>query len=546
MKAKQSVSIKKVGVMSLWDKVLYFFLLLFGLISTGIFGFWWFESNHIPQNFGGIYHGLDMLLFTTLSYIVWYQLVNELFSWYTALFIRHPKEIKPAKNKKVAFLTAFVPGKEPYDVLENALFAMTAADYPHDTWLLDEGNDETAKQICRKYGVKHFSRKGIAKYNTSSGEFKAKTKAGNYNSWYDSHGNAYDFVAQIDVDFIPRHDFLTKTLGYFRDPEVGFVGSPQVYGNTDESWIAKGAAEQAYSFHGAMQKGFYGQDMTLFIGANHVVRVAAHDTIEGYSGHIVEDHLTGMKFYSKKWKSVYVPEILARGEGPATWDAYFSQQMRWAYGLFDILFTQSPKLFRKMRLHHIVNYYILQQYYFYGLTQVLGIGLITLYCLFGIQATSMKLVDLLLLYPPVLLIQQVLFLWLQKFSIDPENESGLLLRSKLLSLAVWPIYLLALCSSVTGKRLNYAVTPKGSKQEDSGNVKLFIPHAILGTVTVLDMLLSFYTHHQAIQILVWAWVNTLVMYYFVFTEAMKELVAFVEKLHFSSLFAPLPKFAGSK
>ena len=45
-----------------------------------------------------------------------------------------------------------------------------------DVWLLDEGNDPDAMAACAAIGVRHFSRKGIARYNQPSGEFKAKTK----------------------------------------------------------------------------------------------------------------------------------------------------------------------------------------------------------------------------------------------------------------------------------------------------------------------------------------------------------------------------------
>jgi len=392
---------------------------------------------------------------------------------------------------------------------------MAAVDYPHDTWLLDEGDDPRAKEICERLGVKHYSRKGVPHYNTENGPFKAKTKGGNHNSWHHQYGHNYDFVAQIDVDFVPRKDFLTMTLGYFRDPKVAFVGTPQVYGNIDESWIVQGAAEQAYGFYGTTQKGFFGKDMQLFIGANHVVRVAALNDIGGYSGHIVEDHLTGMKIYSNRWKSVYVPEKLAIGEGPATWDAYFSQQMRWAYGLIDILLHHSPKLLPRMKRQHALNYYFLQQHYFYGLVQVLGVILITLYFVFGIQSTAMALAPLLALYIPLILWQILISLWLQRFNVDPANESGSLWRGKLLTLAAWPIYFLAFVGVVRGKRLSYAVTPKGAQQENNVPLTLFMPHLVLGTITAVDIFVSITTQHYAPLLLFWAVINTLTMYGFI-------------------------------
>lgn len=533
--------------MSNTQHFLYFIIFIIGLSLTVAFGVWWFEPSHIANNFHGLFHGIDIFLFLLLSYVVWYQITNELFMWVVAHGMKHPQQpMKPQKDLRVAFLTAFVPGTEPMDMLEKTLKAMIAVDYPHETWLLDEGDDEKVKKLCKKYNVWHYSRKGIAKYNLKHGPYTMKTKGGNYNSWYDKFGRDYEFVAQIDVDFIPKKNFLMKTLGYFQDPEVAFVGSPQVYGNTKDSWITKGAAEQAYGFYGSMQKGFFGSDMQLFIGANHVVRVAAHNSIGGYAGHIVEDHLTGMKFYSKKWKSVYVPEILAVGEGPATWDAYFSQQMRWAYGLIHILFTKSPTIFRKMKMKHIVNYFLLQQYYFYGLAQVIGIVLLSLYFLFGIQSTIMAFLPLLVLYVPLLLWQQVIFIWLQKYNIDPKNESGLMLRAKLLNYAAWPIYFLAFAGVILGKRLTYKVTPKGKQQKTDTSFWLFLPHFILGSITIFDLVVGFYLHHDAMQLVFWAVANTCFMYFFVinvFVEKVYKLLRSIRVITFfsSKLEFTIPK-----
>jgi cellulose synthase/poly-beta-1,6-N-acetylglucosamine synthase-like glycosyltransferase len=506
---------QKIDVMTALQRNVFTALATVGLSMTGIFGVWWFLPSHLPHNFHGPLHAIDIILFLLVSYVVWYQITSEVFSWMIAKDMKRPRRMIPKAGQRVAFLTAFVPGKEPYDMLEETLSHMVNVDYPHDTWLLDEGNDKTAKQICRRLGVKHFSRKGIQKYNTNEGRFKKRTKAGNHNAWHDRNGRKYDIVAQIDVDFIPRKDFLTKTLGYFKDPEVSFVGIPQIYGNVEESWVADGAAQQSYNFAGNGQKGFFGKDMQLFIGANHIVRTAALKDIGGYTGHIVEDHLTGMKLYVNRWKSVYIAEKLAIGEGPATWDAFFSQQMRWAYGLIDILFKHSPKLLPKMKRQHAINYYILQQHYFYGLVQVIGIALLTLFYLFGIQATSMTLAPLLLLYVPLIIWQNIISLWLQQFNVDPKVESGLMLRGKIVTLAAWPIYFLALISVLTGKRLTYAVTPKGDKQSEHTPLDIFLPHAIIGTITAIDILAALATHRDAPFLLFWAVLNTIVMYGFV-------------------------------
>ncbi len=44
--------------------------------------------------------------------------------------------------------------------------------------------------------------------------------------------------------------------------------------------------------------------MTLLIGANHIVRVAALKDIGWYRGHLTEDLATGRRFHASRWESV--------------------------------------------------------------------------------------------------------------------------------------------------------------------------------------------------------------------------------------------------
>lgn len=516
---KYYVLVTSHSVMNQWQIFTFYMLLITGAFLTVMFGMWWFNPKNISHNFSGYLHIFDIVLYLLLTYVVWHQIVMEIFFWYIASFMRHPDQsVEPEPGLRVAYLTAFVPGKEPYSILEKTLKGMVSVDYPHDTWLLDEGNDDIVKQMCMKYNVHHFSRKGKECYNTEDGEFKRKTKGGNYNSWLHQYEGNYDIIAQHDVDFVPKKNFLTDTLGYFRDPEVAFVGTPQIYGNLDESWIARGAAEQTFSFYGPMQKGFYGHDMTLLIGANHLMRVKAFNHVGGYSAHITEDMLTGMKLYANGWKSVYVPKILLVGEGPSTWGAYLNQQMRWAFGCTDIAFHHSTKHFKTMDIRHIFNYLVLQQFYFSGLAQVIGICLLTLYFFFGFTSANMELSPMLMLYVPLILFQILFSLWLQQFNCDPKTESGLHLRARLLSLAAWPIYFLAFVKALRGQHFVYVVTPKGMSQNTSYIPSLFVPHLVLGMTTAVGIVAGVILGHSSPQVIFWGVVNSVFMLGFFFSE----------------------------
>jgi cellulose synthase/poly-beta-1,6-N-acetylglucosamine synthase-like glycosyltransferase len=494
------------------DRTFFTILKCIGFIIMLIFALWWFNPARLSHNFDGVAHGIDVILFVSLSYVVWHGIFSQLFVWLVAGKIRNPFYYEPEPGLRVAFITTFVPASEPISLLHNILPAMVSADYPHDTWLLDEGDDATAKTVCKQYGVHYFSRKGIERYNTPDGTFAAKTKGGNHNAWYDAVGIHYDIVAQIDTDFVPKHHFLTRTLGFFRISSVGFVGTPQVYGNLSDSVVARGAAQQTYSFYGTILRGLHGMGMTLMIGANHVVRVSALKDIGLYRAHLTEDLLTGMSMHSNKWQSIYVPEVLAVGEGPSTWPAYFNQQMRWAFGCIDILFRHTPKLIRRMEGKHAWYYLLLQQHYFTGLAMALGVMLLTVYAILGLTPASMTLNMVLTLYVPLVLWQWLVAMWLQQYFVDPETESGLHWSGGLISVAAWPIYFMALVGVLRGKRLSFKVTPKGENQVNYTPASLFIPHITIGTLTAGDVAVGYATGHDSPAMLIWAVLTALFMY----------------------------------
>ena len=494
------------------EKAVFYGLVAVGLALTFAFGVEWFLPQHVPRNFQGPWHIFDYLLFILVSYIVWHEIVSNLLLWMVSEKIERPPYQIPKEGLKVAFITTFVPKSEPLSLLHKILPALQAVDYRHDSWLLDEGASKEAEAICKQYGVKYFTRSGVSRYNTDGGQFAVKTKGGNHNAWYDAHGHEYDIVAQIDTDFIPNRDFLTKTLGYFNDPNIAFVGTPQIYGNTDKSFVAKGAAEQSYSFYGPILRGLCGRRMTMLIGANHIIRVAALKDINYYGAHLTEDLLTGMTLHSKRWKSVYVPEALAAGEGPETWTAFFNQQMRWAFGSIHILFNHSPKLLQRMTWEHRRYYRIMLQHYILGVAMMAGALLLTLNFLFGINAASMGVTVLTYFYLPLVIWQLIISTWLQRFNILPKKERGFLLAGKIVSIASWPIYFLAFIGVVRGKRLTFKVTPKGDGQETYVPLKVFLPHLFIGTLVMFGLVASFVTHHQNPVTIFWALTTILTLY----------------------------------
>ena len=188
--------------------------------------------------------------FLILTFIVFFKVANSLVRWFTLPLMKRPHVIVPSNGLKVAVVTTIVPGAESLEMLEETVSALVALDYAHDTWVLDEGDDDEVKALCRRGGALHFSRKNLPQYRTDGGAFKVGSKHGNYNAWlYEVGFDRYEIIAAFDPDHVPDRAFLSSVLGYFKEPTVGYVQAAQAYYNQEASFIARGAAEETYEYY---------------------------------------------------------------------------------------------------------------------------------------------------------------------------------------------------------------------------------------------------------------------------------------------------------
>ncbi|MBV9087920.1 MAG: glycosyltransferase [Acidobacteriaceae bacterium] len=376
-------------------------------------------------------------------------------------------------------------------MLTETLRALCALRYPHDTWVLDEGNNASVKGLCRQLGVFHFSRQSLAQYQTESGRFEAHTKHGNYNAWLSEIGfSRYDFLSAFDVDHVPSSDFLHRVLGHFAHPRVGYVQAAQAYSNQAASFIARGAAEESYEFYSTIQMANYGLGSTAIIGSHNTHRIAALNEVGGFAPHAADDLLLSWLYRRAGWRGVYVPEILARGHAPADWRGYLIQQRRWARAVLDLKFRTYPKLATRrsgaasiMNLLHGIHY-----------LQPGFVGFLTLLLLTVALATGSAPNAIAHPFWPAIIVLVLVFgvcdIYKQRFYLDREREMGLHWRAHLLRVAKWPFILAALVDVATNRRVPYALTPKSVSS--SRHWLLLIAHgpviALLGCAWVFGVL----------------------------------------------------------
>ncbi|MEU0201588.1 MULTISPECIES: cellulose synthase catalytic subunit [unclassified Streptomyces] len=415
--------------------------------------------------------GLDVTMLMAIGLIELFMLVNVASVAHATMVARDPVPVVPEPGTRVAFLTTYVPGKEPLAMVRATLEGATRIHHtgPLDVWLLDEGDDPDAKALCAELGVRHFTRLGVPEWNRSKGVHKARTKHGNYNAWIAMHGDAYDFFASVDTDHVPHPDFLERMMGYFRDPDVAFVVGPQVYGNYHNP-VTKAAESQQFLFHALIQRAGNRYRAPMFVGTNNVVRISAVKQIGGLYDSITEDMATGFEIHRHRnpathrhWCSVYTPDVLAVGEGPASWTDFFTQQMRWSRGTYETLLKQYWKAPFSMPPGRLLSYTLMLVYYpMTAVNWLLGILSCFLFLWFGASGTQVSASVWMMLYSDAAALQIGLYLWNRRHNVsphEPEGSGGL--AGMAMSALSAPIYLKSLGEALLRRPSRFVVTPKG-------------------------------------------------------------------------------------
>ncbi|MFC4331525.1 glycosyltransferase family 2 protein [Streptomyces andamanensis] len=376
---------------------------------------------------------LDAVMLVSIGLIELFRCVNVLSNAHATLVARDPVPVVPESGTRVAFLTTFVPGKEPLELAARTLRAAVRLRHRGvmHVWLLDEGDDPEARALCARLGVHHFTRRGVERWNRPSGPHRARTKHGNYNAWLQAHGGAYDVFASVDTDHVPLPNYLERMLGYFRDPDVGFVVGPQVYGNYD-TFVTKAAESQQFLFHALIQRAGNRYGAPMFVGTCNAVRISALKQIGGLHDSITEDMATGFEMHraknpatGRRWKSVYTPDVLAVGEGPASWTDFFSQQLRWSRGTYETILRQYWKGFGSLPPGRLLNYTLLIAFYpLSALNWILAALSCALFLGLGASGVNIDPVVWLMLYGNASALQIGLYVWNRRHNVSPHEPEG--------------------------------------------------------------------------------------------------------------------------
>lgn len=413
-------------------------LVIIGTLALLFYYSWWFQSDRL------------MSLWLVLGFIgaLFYGVAQILFSWIIYLGTHHRPLTWPKRPKDLTVDVFVTACGEDYDMVERNLLACCAMRGQHYTWLLDDGHDPNLAQLAKRLGVGYLTRRD-----------RKNAKAGNVNAALARTKG--DIIALFDIDHLPKPDYLERTVGYFAKPTIGFVQVMPTFANGGgHGFVAQAATETSFDFYNPTSLGMDGFDSVTKMGSNSLIRRSALESIGGYRPGLAEDLATSIALHAAGWRSRYVAEPLAPGLAPPDLAAWFTQQFKWARGVFEVLLKDYPRLFRNLTWGGRMAYAVRTTKYLIGPVIFIHLAVTIAVLTLGSENALKMLQQYFYHLAPVALMDILIrHLALRKWH-HPSVITEALWRAIIIIYASWPIYTLAWVMAVLHLPLSFRPTPK--------------------------------------------------------------------------------------
>jgi len=412
---------------------------------------------------------LFAMLLATEVYGLYALGVLTWFSW-----SRRPADRPPATpgRKADVYVCTY---DEPAEVVMATLAGCRALEYPHTTWLLDDGRRPEMEELAELAGARYLTRPD-----------NSHAKAGNVNAALRRTDG--DLVLVLDADHVPMPDALDALVGYFDDERMALVQTPHDFFNHDSvQHYVVGRHEQSL-FYRVICPGKDRHGAAYWCGSAALINRHALLEIGGVATEtIAEDFHTTIRLLRNGWRTRYHDEVLVQGLAPHDLDGYLLQRDRWARGNLAVFtLPESPLRARELRPLQRLSY--LASLLAYLAPPMRLLLLVTLGLVLWTGALPMKIS-----------VAALAALWLPSLALNLSAGTALargymrIPESTHYELLTMEIYTRALRCAVRPGRTAFKVTPKQGR--DGGGLaairKLHLVvfcTVLLGTGTLLRLL----------------------------------------------------------
>ncbi len=333
---------------------------------------------------------------------------------------------------------------EPIKVVQPTFAAVAKINYPSfRVTVLDDGRAAEIRELAAAYGFAYTTR-----------ERRHFAKSGNLN-----HGlsiTSAPFILTLDADQVPQPEIISRLIGFFQVPRIGFVASRQAFDvPTGDPWGNRDTV-----FYEAMQMGKNDANATISCGSGVIYRREALAEIGGFpTWSVVEDLYASLLLEQRGWCGVYYAFAMSEGTAPTDVFAQHRQRWQWAVDALRILFWRNPLCARGLDWRQRLNYFHFGWHYvMYGIAYPIFF-FVPAWCLFRGQFVVAAPFWLFLCYRlPYLGFMRLM----TRFMTDRAHD----FKAFQMQVGLWPVYVSAIMTALTHPftRPPYRVTPKVARR----------------------------------------------------------------------------------
>lgn len=342
---------------------------------------------------------------------------------------------------------------EPEFILRRTVIGCQALEYePKTIYLLDDTRRPAIQALAEELGCEYLTRPD-----------NSHAKAGNLNHAFPkTHG---DLIVIFDADFVPTTNFLTRTVGFFQDPKVALVQTPQSFYNPDPIARNLGLEDvltpEEEVFYRQIQRVRDGAGAVVCAGTSFVVRRSALEAINGFVTEAVsEDFFTGIRLAAQGYRLVYLNEKLSAGLAAENIAAHAVQRVRWEQGTLQAFFISSnPVTIPGLKPIQRLAYFEGLLHWFSSIARVGFLVMPLAYSFLNVIPLAATESEMLYFFVPFYLVQLSVFSWL-----NYRSRSALLSDVYSLVLA-FPLAVTVFQVMLRPFSRGFKVTPKGTASD---------------------------------------------------------------------------------
>jgi cellulose synthase/poly-beta-1,6-N-acetylglucosamine synthase-like glycosyltransferase len=224
---------------------------------------------------------------------------------------------------------------EPPDMLIQTIQSLEALDYPRYEVVVIDNNTkdpevwQPVEDYCR-------DRPGVTFVHVDPWP-GYKSGALNLVLREHTHPDA-EVIALVDADYLVEPNWLSELAGYFADPAVAFVQSPQDYREYEGDAYLQACYDAYKYFFVTTMPSRNERNSIIFAGTMGLLRRSVVEEVGGWDEWcITEDAELSLRILKAGYEGMFVGKSYGHGVMPLTFPALKSQRFRWCFGGMQIL-----------------------------------------------------------------------------------------------------------------------------------------------------------------------------------------------------------------